>query len=160
MASPFCSFYASYVQQKITNLKAPNLIEDQNIVKELKQNESTIAYPTQNDSIQYPASVLVFADASKSEAHGHVGDLTGLLIGGLKENAMYHCILWQSHKSERTLKSLPAAEILAAGEGIGETKIVSHVYSEILNMAFNTRLFVDSKTPDRLSLYSKTLMKS
>ena len=43
-ASPFCSLYASYLQQKAPELKVWHLVEQINIVRKLKKIGSTVAY--------------------------------------------------------------------------------------------------------------------
>ena len=50
-----------------------------------------------------------------------------------------------SYKAKRPVKSVPAAEIFAAAEGIDEEKTVSRAYSEHLDIAIKLRLRVDSK---------------
>lgn len=90
-------------------------------------------------------SVLVYADASKIDENGQLGVTTGLLVGDMKEGSVFHNISWLSHKSKRPIKSVPAAEILAASEGIHEGKMIASVYSEIFQMEISLRLFVDSK---------------
>ena len=89
--------------------------------------------------------MVVFADASKSNENGQLGIVTGLLIGDLCEGSVLHNISWISHKSKRPVKSVPAAEILAAAEGIDEGKMISGAYSEIFNMEVDLKIFVDSK---------------
>lgn len=63
----------------------------------------------------------------------------------MKTNAIYHVISWISHKSKRPVKSVPAAEIMAATEGIDEGKMVANAYSEIMDMVIRMRLCVNSK---------------
>ena len=144
-ASPFCSFYASYLQQKTPETKICHLVEQQNAVRKLKKLGTVINYPRPNDTLEYELSVLVFADASKGNDHGQFGVLTGLLVGELKNNSIYHPISWLSHKSKRPVKSVPAAEILASAEAIDEAKSIAHAYSEILDMYIRVHLCVDSK---------------
>ena len=50
-----------------------------------------------------------------------------------------------SHKSKRPVKSVPAAEILAATEGIDERKTIAKAYSELMDMDIKMQLCVDSK---------------
>ena len=144
-ASPFCSFYASYMQQKAPELKVSHLIEQVNIVRQLKKLGTTIAYPRPSDNSRYELSVLVFADASRIDDCGQLGVVTGLLIGEMKNNSIYHAISWMSHKAKRPVKSVPAAEIFAAAEGIDEGKTIAKAYSELLDMEIKLRIAVDSK---------------
>lgn len=52
---------------------------------------------------------------------------------------------WISHKSKIPAKSVPAAEILAAGESIDEGNTISSAYSEIVGHKIELSLCVDSK---------------
>ena len=144
-APPFCSFYASYLQQKAPDLKVCHLVEQINIVRKLKKLGTTVAYPRPTDKDKYQLSVLVFADASRTDDCGQLGILTGLLIGEIKKNAIYHTISWISHKAKRPVKNVPAADILAAAEYIDEGNTISKAYSELLDMDMKVRLAVDSK---------------
>lgn len=49
-ASPFCSFYASYLQHKAPNTKISNLVDQQNIVRKLKRIGTKINYPRPKDN--------------------------------------------------------------------------------------------------------------
>lgn len=63
----------------------------------------------------------------------------------MNKDSIYHASSWISHKSKRLVKSVPAAEILAATEGIDEGKMIAQAYSEILGFDIKLRLCVDSK---------------
>lgn len=87
----------------------------------------------------------MFSDASRVDENGQIGVLTGLLVGEMENNSIYHPLSWISHKAKRPVKSVPAAEILAATEGIDEGKTISSAYSELMCMDIKLRLCVDSK---------------
>lgn len=89
--------------------------------------------------------MLAFSDASKSQEHGQIGILTGLLVGEMKCDSIYHPISWISHKSKRPAKSVPAAEIMATSECIDEVKVISHAYMELMNIEVRVQVCVDSK---------------
>lgn len=144
-ASPFFAFYASYLQQKSPETKVCHLIEQRTILRKLKHVGTTLSYPRPEDKRKYELSLLTFADASKGDTNGQIGVLTGLLVGSFAEDSIFHCTSWLSHKSKRPVKSVPAAEILAAGEAIDEAKCIAHAYSELLGMHTGIRLCVDSK---------------
>lgn len=59
--------------------------------------------------------------------------------------SIYHAISWISHKAKRPVKSVPAAEIFAASEGIDEGKTIAKAYSELLDIQLQLRIAVDSK---------------
>lgn len=80
-ASPLCSFYSSYLQQKAPELRFKNLIEQYNILRKLKRNRTTITYKRTDLNKELSISVLSFSDASKIDENGQIGILTGLLIG-------------------------------------------------------------------------------
>ena len=87
----------------------------------------------------------MFSDASRTDENGQLGVITGLVVGKMENNAIYHTISWISHKSRRPVKSVPAAKILAAAEGIDDGKMFSKAYSENMDMDLRMRLCVDSK---------------
>ena len=144
-ASPLCSFYASYLQQKAPDTTISDLVEQLNIVRKLKRLGTAISYPRPTDKRDYELSILVFADASKPREHGQIGVLAGLLVGELESGSIFHSLSWISHKSKRPVKSVPAAEILAAGEAIDEAKSIAHAYRQLLGVKIGVQLCVDSK---------------
>ena len=122
-----------------------HIVEQQNIVRKLQKLGTKISYPRPTDKTKYDLTILVFADASKGDDHGQLGLITGLLVGEMKNDAIFHTLSWLSHKSKRPVKSVPAAEILASAEAIDEAKMISHAFSEIMNMNIGVHLCVDSK---------------
>ena len=144
-SSPFCSFYASHLQQRVPYTKVHDLITQINTVKLLKKLGSTIAFKRPEDKNDYRLSIVSFADASRPSDHGQLGLVTGLLIGELEQGSIFHTIQWHSHKSKRPVKSIGAAEILAAGEGIDEAKFLTNAYKALLGVHIDLQLVVDSK---------------
>ena len=144
-ASPLCSFHASHLQQMTPDTKVSHLIDQVNILKKLKRLGTSISYIRPDVKGEVPVSVLCFSDASKREAHGQVGCISGLLIGDFTKDAVFHPISWISHKSKRPVKSVPAAEVIAAAEAIDDAKTVAATYSEVLSMDVRVKLCVDSK---------------
>ena len=59
-ASPFCSFYSSYLQQKAPDLKVSHLVEQINNVRKLKKLGTQVSYPRPTDKQEYKPSILVF----------------------------------------------------------------------------------------------------
>lgn len=52
---------------------------------------------------------------------------------------------WISNEAKRPVKSVPAAKLLAAGEGIGEGKMLINALSEMLAVPVNLQVCLDSK---------------
>lgn len=144
-ASPFCSFYALFLQQKNPETNVSHLVDQINIVKKLQKIGTQIHYPRPSDKNEYNLTVLPFADASKPNEYGQIGVLVGLLVGEFEQNTIYHAISWLSHKAKRPTKSVPATEILATGEGIDEVKTIVETYRTLLKMEVKTQICVDSK---------------
>ncbi len=144
-ASPLCSFYSSYLQQKAPHTTVSNLTEQISIVRKLKKYGTSISYPRPTDKTKYKLSILVFSDASRVDENGQIGLLAGLLVGEMEKQSICHALSWISHKSKRPVKSVPAAEILAATEGIDEGKMIAQAYSELMAMEIKMQLCVDSK---------------
>lgn len=144
-ASPLCSYYARHLQQKAPYIKVKHIIEQNNILRKLKRFVTSIKYPRPTLNVSHEISIAVFANASRIDENGQIGVLAGLLIGELTEGAVFYTLLWLSHKSRRPVKSVPAAEILAAAEGIDEEKMLAATYSEFLGVQVKLRVYIDSK---------------
>lgn len=89
--------------------------------------------------------MLAFADASRIDEQGQIGVIIGLLVDNMDRDAIFHPIFWMSHKAKRPVKSVPAAEILAASEAIDEGKIITIAFKEILSIEIEFDICVDSK---------------
>ena len=144
ITSPFCAFYASHLQQKVPSTKVSDLVTQINSLRLLQKLGSTITYKRPSKG-KYSCSVLVFADASRTIDHGQLGYVAGLLIGEFQEGSVWHTLSWSSHKSKRPVKSIGAAEILAAGEAIDEGKVLVNAYRVLLGMDIDLMISLDSK---------------
>lgn len=71
--------------------------------------------------------------------------MAGLLFGKSQCSSVWHTLSWSSNKSKRPFKSIGAAEILAAGEAIGEGKILANAYRVLLDMDINLTISLDPK---------------
>eukprot|EP00171_Calliarthron_tuberculosum_P001315 IDg1315t1 len=143
--SPFCSFYASYLQQKAPKPLVKDLILQINSLRLLKKLGTSTKYLRPQRGKTMTVSVLVFSDASRTVDHGQLSYICGLLFGDMKCGSIFHTISWVSHKSKRPVKSIGSAEILAAGEAIDEGKNVANAYQKLLGLKVDLIVVVDSK---------------
>jgi len=100
-SSPFCSLYASYLQQKAPNARVQDLITQINSVRLLKKLGSKVCYKRYESGVSKSVSLLVFSDAAKNNSHGQLCFIAGLLFGEMKSGSIFHVISWSSHKSKR-----------------------------------------------------------
>lgn len=63
----------------------------------------------------------------------------------MKNDSIYRIVFWISHQSRRPVKNVPAAENLAATEGIDESKLIASAYKQLLNIGIRVKIVVDSK---------------
>jgi len=68
-----------------------------------------------------------------------------VLFGNLQKGSFIHIIAWSGHKSGTPLKSIGAAETLAAGEAIDEAKVLANAFSSLLGLAVVLGIVVASK---------------
>lgn len=98
----------------------------------MKKIGTKTAYPRPTDKANYEFSVLIFSDACSVDENGQIGVIAGLLVGERGNNTFCNALSWVSHKSKYLVKSVTAAEIIAATERIDEVKMIAQAYSEIL----------------------------
>lgn len=144
-ASPFCSLYASYLQQRAPDPTVRDLITQVNALRLMKKFGSVIQFKRPDTHGPQTLSLLVFCDASRSKTHGQICYIAGLLIGDLSKGSIFHTISWTSHKSRRPVKSIGTAETLAAGEGIDEGKVIAKTFEVLLGTEVQLFIVVDSK---------------
>lgn len=102
-----------------------------------------VKYPCPSDK-NIELSVLSIASASKCDENEQLGIISGLWIGELTNESIFHVTSWLSHKSKRPVKSVPAAETLAASEEIDECEVSAFAYIELLGIDVPVNLCVDS----------------
>lgn len=143
-ASPFCAFASSFLQQMTSNAQVRNIVAQENLLRKLKRLGTTTSYKRPEEQGELTLSVLVFADAGRRNENGQLGYITGLLFGKLNVGSTFHTLSWTSHKSKRPVKSIGAAETLAAGCAIDEGKMLAKSYQTLLNVDVDLIVAVDS----------------
>lgn len=63
----------------------------------------------------------------------------------MKSDSVYHVISWNWHKARRRVKSIGAAETLAAGDAVDIGKILEKAYATILQGQVDLVIVVDTK---------------
>lgn len=144
-SSPFCALYASYLQQKAPNARVKDLIAQINSIRLLKKLGSKISYKRHDSGVSKSVALLVFSDAAKTNSHGQLCFIAGLLFGDFASGSIFHVISWVSHKSKRPTKSIGAAETFATGECIDEGKMLAKAYELLLGIEVELWIAVDSK---------------
>lgn len=102
-------------------------------------------FSTFNSTVCNELIIVTFADQSHTIEASQLFYIIGLVSGEVKNGSPFHILSWSSHRSSRTDKSAPAAEILAASEAVGETVIFQNVMSSVLGKKINSMVFFDSK---------------
>ena len=144
-ASPLCSFYSSYLQQRAPTATVSDLISQINYLRVLKKTGTAIHFALPEGTRSAQASIMVFSDAGRKFDHGQLSVLAGLLLGDTEKYSVFHTLSWISHKSKRPVKSVGAAEILAAGEAIDEGKLLRLALTTILPLNIDFMLVLDSR---------------
>lgn len=143
-ASPFCAFYASHLQQKLPKATVSVLTLQANALRTLKKLQTFICYPRPVGG-SHSVTIAIFADAGRLTDHGQLSYISGLLLGPLQKGSIFHVLSWMSHKSKRPVRSIGAAEILAASEAIDEGKTLKTALSTLLAIPVRLIIIVDSK---------------
>lgn len=122
--SPFCSIYASCLQQQVPDVTVKDLIDQTSITGKVKRFGTVLLHPHPADRSEYRLTVLKFIDASKAPEYDPVGAIIRLLAGKMKSGSIFHTGSWLSHKSKRPVKVVLAAKVLATTKGFDESKVV------------------------------------
>ena len=97
-ASPFCSLYSSYLQQKLPGANIETLLSQARQLKIVKKLGTLITYPRAPTGKNIELSIVMFSDASRTDDKGQLSYLGGLLIGPLKKGIIFYKLTWQSHR--------------------------------------------------------------
>ena len=144
-ASPICAFYSSHLQQKTPSNNIGNLLLQSAVLRKLQNIGTQSCYPAPPRNQSVPVSAVMFADAGKTEDHGILSYIGGILLGQLKKGSQFYPLSWSSRKSKRPVKSIGSAEVLAVGEAIDEGKILKSVVSTIIGVNVKLLVATDSK---------------
>lgn len=100
-------------------------------MKKLIIQGTTIRYRRPPLKMESNISVLVLANASRSDENGKIRLSTALLLRNISEESKYHILSYISHKLRRPVKSISGAENLAEAEGIEEGEDLTFLYSAL-----------------------------
>ena len=144
-SSPLCSFYDSYLHQKLPSCSVSSIALEARCLTILKRFGSTICYPRPPIGSQLPISVCVFADAGRQSDYGQLSTIAGVLLGSLQQESTFYTLSWSSRKSRRPVRSIGSAETLAVGEAIDEGKLLKEAISLLLQIDVQLIIVTDSK---------------
>lgn len=102
--SPLCFLYNISLQQKAPDLKKKHIIEQNNILRELKKYENSISYKRPLINTKVPVSVVVLPEGSLIDENGQLGILTCLSVEEMEEGSICHVFSRIYYKSKRHVK--------------------------------------------------------
>lgn len=112
---PQSCMIASKIQQRLGRLSIGDLTDANAMIKELSGLDPTIMYWAPKRIVN--VTIVTLSDAShnrRNETYGKTDLFSGLKIES-DEEAVFHPILWSSHKQRKVCYSSFGAKILAAG---------------------------------------------
>lgn len=144
-ASPFCSIFSSTLHQTVPTATIADLCRQATHLKKLEKFEQTACYNGAEEQSTHAASRVVFSDAGKSAEDGQLCHITGLFIAPLQANSIVQITSGSAHKARRPVKSIRAAETLAAGEALDVGKNLVNSYERLLRISIKLIFVLDSK---------------
>lgn len=102
-ASPFCTFYASPMHQMLPSAKVSVLASQADALRILKNLGTNISFPKPVTGA-HELCIEIFVAKGRLSEHGQISYLSGLLIGSLVLNLVFHTISWMYHKSNPPYK--------------------------------------------------------
>lgn len=88
--------------------------------------------------------ILVFSDADGHHGRDHFSFTTELQIYDLSIGSIFNAIAWLSHRAIRPVRSIGAAEILAAGDTNADDKIISVCIDALCNTTITLHIVLDT----------------
>jgi len=143
-ASPLCAHSSSSLQQMVPQMKVKAIVDQINYVRFLKKLGTVIRFRRPKEKGTYKLTIVVFSDASRNNANGQIGYVSGLLFGEFEKGSTFHTLSWMSKKSPRPVRSIGSAETIAAGFAIDEGKMLAKAYNHLLNIEVEVGIAVDS----------------
>lgn len=115
----------------------------ENSVCVIKRLVANIVFPKPRNG-KHTITVAIFAETGRSKYHRRIYYISGLKIGTLSINSVFHAIPWMPYKLKRLVSSIYADEILAAAEEIEEGKILKSaiIRTDKINYHYEIQLFI------------------
>lgn len=85
-----------------------------------------------------------FADASHTEKGSQLSYIVGLVLGDVTRGSEFFFLSWALQISQQPVRSIPAAQILAAGDSIDEIVIYERTLNLTLGICIKLIVLVDS----------------
>ena len=104
ISSPFCSFAASYLQQKAPAATVQDFILQNTIIRKVKDLGTMTKYVRPPQKGTFSLNFICFADASKVDDKGKLGMVTRLMVGNFTTGAVLHALTWFSKRAKRPVK--------------------------------------------------------
>lgn len=119
-ASPFWSFYDSYLQQKMPYPTAKDMVCMIKALTNIQKLGTTISFSSPSMTTKITPSILIFAYTGRICDHGQLFFVSDILFGELQKESMFQTLLWMSHKSNRPFNYIASADILDTSDAIGK----------------------------------------
>lgn len=112
------------MQQQLLDVRVRDLNAQHHELRQLKQYGTlkTFACPGQGEA---EVSVVVYSDAGRLVDPAQLSFLVGLLVEKLEAESVFHTLSWSYHRSQRPVRSIDAAEILACGDAVNDGKTLA-----------------------------------
>lgn len=89
---PFESFAGRYLQQTGGPPCIQSLVRQIHVPKAVKKRGSTSTFIRPIVSVKFPIVVIVFADDARPNEKGHLGYLSGLVVGPIEKGSIFHVL--------------------------------------------------------------------
>lgn len=144
-SSPFRAFYASYLQQKLSNGDSAALVAQKSACRLLERLGTEIFLKRPDDGQSLCVSIVVFANAGRKVDYGQLYFLPGLVFRNVAENSVFHKLCWISPEPKCMVKLVGAAEMFYASEGIDEGKVLRGEAPLLFGVAVQLITVIDCK---------------
>lgn len=159
-ASPLRAFYASHLKQMMPSLTVNQLLSHMKYHYLLKKCGTLTAYSPRSMSVSLPVSVLVISDTGRHQENGQLSFIAGLRIGLFAQYSLFYTLSWSGHESKSPVKSIRAAEILAASEAIDNGKVLKRSMALLLRKKVPLLITLYYRDFALLCLHIATQLKS
>lgn len=143
----FCSELSSRMEQVAPSATEHDVVFQTNGIRLLQWLFNSTRYPTGADGRLPSFTTLLISDAGLHCDRAQLRHAAGVLFGAIEALSVFHIWSWSSHRCKWPVKSIWAAEYLAAGKAIDECKILSLTQSLIYKTDIALVLVLDSKDP-------------
>lgn len=132
-ALPFCANFPSRILQQSPSATVSIFMSQSSGLKALQKLPSAISFTRHHYKSNHKLAILVFSDGGRQCEECKLCNIAFLALYEMRSWSIYHVLSYSSQNTKLPVRSICAADILAAVKSIDEGKMLYHSISTLFS---------------------------